>query len=228
MKIISIIGSPNGMRGNTGALLEIVLEGARNQGAETRTVAVKAGEVKPCLGCDTCHKKGVCPQKDEFNEIKERVMEADGVILASPNYIFHVSAQLKAFIDRCCGVVHCLGFEGKYGASVVSSGGGEERPIAEYMNYFLAVTGVMPVGAVWATMSQIEGRNFPEDVREKAFALGKRLVTAWSARERTAEYADVTSRFRERMRSLVLWRKEEWPHEYGYWRDRDLKGGMNP
>lgn len=26
------------------------------------------------------------------------------LILASPNYIFNVGAQMKAFMDRCCGV----------------------------------------------------------------------------------------------------------------------------
>src|SRR5512137_2247430 len=120
MKIVSIIGSPKGIGGNTGALLKIVLQGAENQGAQTEIIAIKGQEVKPCRGCDTCHKKGVCPQDDSYLKIKEKVMEADGLILASPNYISHVSAQMKAFLDRCCGVVHCHDFLGKYGASVVT------------------------------------------------------------------------------------------------------------
>jgi hypothetical protein len=28
--------------------------------------------------------------------------------------------------------------------------------------------------------------------------------------------------FRERMRSLVLYRKEEWPYEYKYWQNKGL------
>jgi multimeric flavodoxin WrbA len=82
-------------------------------------------KVLPCLACDTCHRKGRCAQNDEFESIKGKILEADGLVLASPNYIFSVSAQLKAFMDRCCGVVHCMAFEGKYGVSVVTSGGGE-------------------------------------------------------------------------------------------------------
>jgi len=61
----------------------------------------------------------------------------------------------QPFLDRCCGVIHCLGFDGKYGASVVASGGGDEPPIAEYMIHFQITTGVVPVGAVWATMGAI-------------------------------------------------------------------------
>jgi len=33
MKIVSILGSPHGLRGNTGRLLELVLEGVRSEGA---------------------------------------------------------------------------------------------------------------------------------------------------------------------------------------------------
>ncbi|HOC45329.1 MAG: flavodoxin family protein [Syntrophorhabdaceae bacterium] len=224
MKIIALVGSPKGMNGNTAALLNIVLEGARNQGAETETIAIRGKEIRPCLSCDACHKHGVCPQKDAFNAIKAKIMDADGLVLASPNYIFHVSAQLKAFIDRCCGIVHCVGFEGKYGAAVVTSGGGEERPIASYLNHFLAITGAIPIGSVWATMSQVEGQNFPDNVRKKAFSLGENLVKAWKSKTTSSKYNKVSSQFEERMRSLILWRKQEWPYEYKYWKQhRGLK-----
>jgi multimeric flavodoxin WrbA len=220
MKIVAIVGSPRGAKGATGALAGIVLQGAESLGATTEIVTIKGQEVKPCKACDACHKVGSCPQKDSFRTIKGSVDAADGLILASPNYISHVSAQLKAFIDRCCGVVHCQGFEGKYGAAVVTSGGGDEEPIAGYMNHFLAVTGAIPVGSVWATMGQIQGYDFPAEIREKAFALGKRLVKAWSAKEITPEYREITLRSGERMRSLMVWRKQEWPYEYEHWKTR--------
>ncbi len=224
MNIVSIIGSPHGIKGATAALLKIVLEGAESKGANTEIIAIKGQEVKPCRACDICHKIGSCPQRDSFAAIKEKIDNADGLVLATPNYIFQVSAQLKAFLDRCCGVVHRLGFEGKYGASVVTSGGGDEKPIADYMNHFLATTGIVPVGCVLATMSQINGYDFSHDVREKAFTLGEKLVTAWKGKVTDPECGRVTSEFKDRMRALMLWRQEEWPYEYKYWKEhRDLK-----
>jgi multimeric flavodoxin WrbA len=224
MKIISIVGSPKGSAGSTAALLKIVLEGAQSQGAKTETITIKGGEVKPCRACDVCHKTGVCPQKDGFNAIKQKVMEADALVLATPNYISHVSAQMKAFLDRCCGVVHCIGFQGKYGASVVTSGGGDEEPIADYLSDFLAITGGIPVGSVWSAMGQIEGYNFPEDTRKKAFLLGENLVVAWRDKETAHAHEPRAAQYRERMRSLVTWRKEEWPFEYKFWKEcRGLK-----
>ena len=146
-------------------------------------------------------------------------MEAEGLILASPNYIFSVSAQIKAFMDRCSDVVHCLGFEGKYGASVVTSGGGDEKPIAEYMNHFLIITGMRPVGSVWATMGRLTGPNFPSEITEKALALGEKLVKSWQNKITFAEVEQKMDAFKDRMRSLMLYRKKDWPNEYRYWQE---------
>ena len=141
-------------------------------------------------------------------------------MLASPNYIYSVSAQLKAFMDRCCGVVHCMGFEGKYGASVVTSGGGDEEPIAEFMNHFLITTGVIPVGSVWATMGTIVGENFPEETLRQARELGKKLVRSWKGKVVIPEAEEIRKSFEERMRRLMLYRKEDWPYEYQFWKKR--------
>jgi len=217
MKIISLLGSPHGLKGNTARLLQIVLEGAEASGAQNETIILKGNTVRPCKGCDACHKKGTCEQKDEFEGIKQKIIRADGLILASPNYIFSVSAQMKAFMDRCCGVVHCLGFDGKYGAAVVTSGGGDETSIAEYMNHFLMITGIMPIGSVWATMGALTDDRFPDEIRERAFALGEKLVKAWQYKERPTDRVDTMQAFHDRMKALIQYRKEEWPYEYEYW-----------
>ena len=219
MNIISLVGSPHGEKGNTARLLDLVLEGAREKGATSQTIILKGDTVKPCLGCDTCHKKGGCAQKkDAFEEIREKIRQADGLILASPNYIFSVSAQLKAFMDRCCGSVHLMEFEGKYGAAVVTSGGGDEAPIAEYMNHFLITIGIRPVGAVWATMGNLEDDRFTEDIGRSARTLGAKLVMAWKNGTSDPATEQIMAAFQDRMRRLMLWRKEQWPYEYEYWR----------
>lgn len=217
MKIISIVGSPHGKKGNTSLLLNEVLKGAQHMGAENETIFLKGDSVLPCLGCDKCHVKGRCLQKDEFEAIKHKILEADGIILASPNYIFSVSAQLKAFMDRCCGVIHCMAFEGKYGASIITSGGGDEKPIADYMNHFLITTGIHPVGSVWATMGDLPEGVFTEEICRKAFNLGEKLVVARKLKKRFKSVDKKMTAFRNRMQWLMEYRKEEWPYEYKYW-----------
>jgi multimeric flavodoxin WrbA len=219
MKIIGIVGSPKKIKGNTGRLMLEVLKASEEEGATFETVDLPGGTVLPCKACDTCHKKGFCPQKDGFENIKAKIMESDGVVLASPNYIFSVSAQLKAFMDRCCGVVHRMAFDGKYGASVVTSGGGDEAPIADFINHFMITTGIIPVGSVWATMGTIAGDEFPPDILEKAKALGRKLVHDWQNRILPPDIEHRKAQFTERMRRLMTYRKDEWPFEYEYWKN---------
>ncbi len=219
MKIISLLASPHGLRGNTAGLLHYVIEGARSEGAKIETIVLKGDTVLPCRACDACHRKGRCTQKDRFEEIKAKIAAADGLILASPNYILNVSAQLKAFMDRCCGVIHCMQFWGKYGASVVTSGGGDDEQVTAYMDHFFITTGIIPVGDVQATMSAMPEGDFTGEVKEKALSLGRRLVRSWQLGEVPADIVERRDAFRQRMCALIRWRAEEWPYEYRYWRE---------
>ncbi|MEW6201178.1 MAG: flavodoxin family protein [bacterium] len=218
MKIIGIVASPRGLKGSTGKLMLEVLRSAEQYGASVETIALKGNTVLPCKACNTCHIKGYCPQKDDFESIKSKILTSDALVLASPNYIFNVSAQMKAFMDRCCGIIHCMAFEGKYGASVVTSGGGDEKPIADYMNHFLITTGIRPVGSMWATMGAIYGESFPEEIKKKASNLGRTLVRSWENKITKPKVEGEIDKFRERMKALILYRKNEWAYEYDYWK----------
>ena len=101
MKILAIIGSPRGMQGNTGRLLEEVIAGVDAAGGEIEILALKSLNVKPCVACDVCHKTGICNIEDDYEIIKNKLLACDGFILASPNYIWSVTAQMKALFDRC-------------------------------------------------------------------------------------------------------------------------------
>jgi multimeric flavodoxin WrbA len=194
-----------------------VLKGAESLGAVNETIVLKGDTVAPCRGCDVCHIKGFCAQKDMFTDIVTKIMDADGVILGSPNYIFSVSAQLKAFMDRCCGILHCQGFTGKYGVSVVTSGGGDEEPIAGFMNHFLITTGTVPVGSVWATMGTLKDDQFTEEIKTAAFNLGRKLVEDWTSKTVAPDVREKLDAFHQRMKWLMVYRKKEWPFEYDYW-----------
>lgn len=220
MNVVCIVGSPHGLKGNTFRLTEHLLEGVRRQGGRIEIVLLTPGAVLPCLGCDTCHRTGKCPQEDAFEAVREAIEGADGLVLAGPNYIGSVSSQLKAFMDRCSGTIHCLSFAGKYGASVVTSGAGDGGPVASYMNTFLTMTGVRPVGAVHAAMAAMPEGSFSAEVRRQAEELGEALVAAWRERRTDPQVEREMKAFRERMRQLVVWRREEWPYEYAYWQEQ--------
>ena len=73
--------------------------------------------------------------KDDRDALIEKMMASDGVVFASPNYSFQVSAMIKTFLDRLGFVFHRPCFFGKTFTSIVCQGvyGGEK--IVSYLNF---------------------------------------------------------------------------------------------
>ena len=135
-------------------------------------------DVKPCRGCGACHKTGQCVIKDDFKEVEDALLKADGIVLASPNYIFSVTAQMKALMDRCSCPIHCQAMEGKYGAAVVTSGGSGSDEVEGYLLRFLRALGCWTVGSVAAEAGEIEGKSGQGGRFGEARDLGARMVEA--------------------------------------------------
>lgn len=221
MKILAITGSPRGMHGNTGLLTEALLAGVHAAGGRVELVHLKEMTVRPCVACDACHRDGRCILPDDLPELLDRLQHADGFVLSSPNYIFSVTAQLKAFFDRCCGPIHCQAFAGKYAVCVETSGGGEDNEVLHYMARFVNATGAWSVGGIG---SRVAGwRAFPqqEELFDRARALGGELVAAIRAQRRYPEQEAGLRAFGDYMRNLIECMREQWPYEYDYWRQRD-------
>jgi len=217
MKILAIIASPRGMQGNTGRLLEEVLSGVTAAGAETEILSLKELKVLPCVACDLCHKTGVCKVDDDYEAIKDKLLACDGFILASPNYIFSVTAQMKALFDRCNGLIHCMALEGKYAALVETSGGGEDAEVLSYMERFVNTLGALSVGGIGSPMAGI--RTFPaeKELFSRAAALGKELCHCITDKRQLPEQAAFQEGFRARMSGLVEFMQEDWKYESEFW-----------
>lgn len=217
MKLTAIIGSPHGLKGNTGLLLESVMTGARDAGAEVPLFSLAELTVKPCNGCEACHIVGDCAISDDFETIKDALLASDGLILASPNYIINVSAQVKALLDRCSGPIHTQAFEGKYAAAVVTSGGGNSEEVEAYMLRALRMTGYTTVGSVGALAWQLLREETRTPLLTAAQALGAALVEAIRTKQAFPEQDTEHQAIQERMRQLVTMQRDHWPFEYEYW-----------
>jgi multimeric flavodoxin WrbA len=217
MKILAIIASPRGMKGNTGRLLEEVLSGVSEAGAETEILSLKSLKVKPCVACDICHKTGICNIKDDYEAIKEKLIACDGFILASPNYIFSVTAQMKALFDRCNGLIHCMALEGKYAAAVETSGGGGDEEVITYMGRFVNALGANFTGGIGSSMAGI--RSFPDEeaLFSRARAVGKELCQSISEKRVYPQQAVFHEGLRAHMSGLVEFMKEHWTFEREEW-----------
>jgi len=99
MKIIGFIASPR-KEGNTAWVVNKILEGAREQGAETETWYSGELDIKPCRGCLGCVQGDRCMIHDDMQGLYSGLEWADALILGSPVYMGQMSAQAKLFTDR--------------------------------------------------------------------------------------------------------------------------------
>ena len=100
MKVLGIMGSPR-MKGNTDLLLDEALKGAESQQAEVEKILADKLQIAPCKEYYACLKDGKCFIKDDMDDIYDKLMAADAVIIASPIFFYTVSAQLMLLISRC-------------------------------------------------------------------------------------------------------------------------------
>jgi multimeric flavodoxin WrbA len=139
MKILGLSCSPR-KNGNTVALLNQALDGAKAEGAEIELYSVADKDLKPCDGCMACGKTGECPIKDDMKELYSKILAADGIIFGTPVYFYGMTAQAKAIIDRTIS----LGGAGKSMANkvggVIVTGGSLGLVDAVKDLYFYMVT----------------------------------------------------------------------------------------
>lgn len=99
-KIVAVVGSPR-PQGNTVTVVKTTLDELERQGVAVELLLLADYRIYPCEGHDSCGSLDVCPHEDDMPLLIDKVYGADGLILASPSYYENVSAQMKAFMDRC-------------------------------------------------------------------------------------------------------------------------------
>ena len=125
MKVIAFNGSAR-KDGNTAILVNTVFKELKKAGIETEMVQLSGKKIRGCIACGKCYEnkdKRCVVTNDILNDCIEKMVAADGIILASPTYFTDVSSEMKALIDRAGYVaranIHM--FQRKVGAAVVAA-----------------------------------------------------------------------------------------------------------
>ena len=99
-KVLILEGSPRA-NGNSCILSEEFARGAEESGCTVEKVMVARKKIAGCLGCNACYRNGgTCVQKDDMADIREKMLAADVIVLASPIYFYSMTAQMKTVLDR--------------------------------------------------------------------------------------------------------------------------------
>lgn len=102
MNVTVFNGSPRGRKSNSHLIVEPLLEGARQAGAEVEEVFLIERDIKHCRGCFTCWGRtpGRCVIKDDMSHLIELLLASDYAGMATPVYGMYMTGLLKDFYDR--------------------------------------------------------------------------------------------------------------------------------
>jgi multimeric flavodoxin WrbA len=100
MEVLVINSSPR-KAGNSDILCDQFIKGATESGNEVEKINLREQKISPCSSCYACLKTKACVNKDDMEEILQKLIKADVIVLATPIYFYSMSAQLKMMIDRC-------------------------------------------------------------------------------------------------------------------------------
>ena len=144
MRVVAFNGSPR-KEGNTYLLIERVFEELRKERIETEYVHFGGKPLRGCTACLKCvekkDRKCVLPD-DGLNDYVAKMVQAEGIILASPVYFSNVTAEMKALIDRTGYVVKANGglLKRKVGAAVVAMRRAGATIVYSDLNFFFGIS----------------------------------------------------------------------------------------
>jgi multimeric flavodoxin WrbA len=101
MLVVGLQGSPR-KKGSSDYLLKHFLRKIERTGAEVQILDIPRMNIRACIGCGHCEKKGFCiiDDDDMAASIYPLLRKAQVVVAVSPVYFYSVTSQLKALIDR--------------------------------------------------------------------------------------------------------------------------------
>lgn len=105
MKVIGIVGSPR-RNGNTNLVVQEILNGAAEAGAETKNFLLNEMNYRGCQACDYCKTHDRCKLEDDLIPLFKEMAEADGIVFGAPIYFAQFSGQTRLFLDRCYSLIN--------------------------------------------------------------------------------------------------------------------------
>ncbi|MCU6767541.1 flavodoxin family protein [Barnesiella propionica] len=179
-KNVLILSSSPRRGGNSDTLCDEFMRGAAEAGNKTEKVFLRDKKIGYCTGCSTCSlRRKPCPQEDDAAGIFAKMLAADVIVLGTPVYFYAMSAQLKTFLDRCCGpYAEMSGKEFYFIASAAEGDDGREnlmRVFDNLMGFVDCLENPVVKGRILATGVWHPGEIQGNPAMAEAYEMGKRI-----------------------------------------------------
>jgi multimeric flavodoxin WrbA len=172
MKVVAFNGSAR-QDGNTAIMIRRAFAELEHAGVETELVQFSGETIRGCTACYKCfaNKDQRCALSSENGDIINpcitKIVEADGIIVASPTYFADISAETKAFIDRAGMVARANAnlYRRKVGAAVIAVRRGGAIHAFDSINHFFLISEMIIPGSSYWNIGV--GRNIGEVAQDE-------------------------------------------------------------
>jgi multimeric flavodoxin WrbA len=180
MNVLIINGSPNERRCTYTALAQAA-SGLADAGVSSEIVWLRKEPVRPCIGCGACNTTRRCAfgANDGINDLIEKGVAADGLIVGSPVFYAGINGSLKSTLDRMFFAAGST-FAFKPGGALVSARRAGTTAALEQLNKYFLISQMLLVGSLYWPM--VHGQSVEQVVQDEegmqvAYQLGANL--AW-------------------------------------------------
>ncbi len=192
MRVVAFNGSSR-KNGNTTMLLRHVLAELETEGIETEIVELAGKRFAGCTACMKCAetKDNRCHgvKDDGLNACIEKMLAADGIIIASPTYFANCSAVTQALIERSGFATRKTGMPlaRKVGAAVVAVRRGGAIHAFDSVNHWFQINGMIVVGSsYWNIALGREIGDVESDAEGIATMVNLGRTMAWALKKLNA------------------------------------------
>ncbi len=147
MNILGISGSPR--KESQSGVYQLVQTVLEHTGVTHELVSLRKKTISGCIACLGCVNDNVCKVNDDMTPLREKIVEADALVIGAPNYYSAINANTHALLERLFQFRHQAGdtLWGKL-AVAVGVGGTSGRFPADEIEKFLLYNFIETVAKV--------------------------------------------------------------------------------
>ncbi len=174
-KVLVISSSPR-KGGNSDILCDQFILGAEEAGNKAEKIFLGDKEINYCIACDTCKRNGgICDHDDDMAEVREKMIAADVIVMATPVYFYSMAAQMKTLIDRTyLGYTEISNKDFYFiTTAAVTRKQALERTIEGFRGFTSLLSGAKEKGIIYGTGAQNIGDIKGSSAMIEAYEMGK-------------------------------------------------------
>lgn len=177
-KVLILSATPR-RGGNSDLLCDEFLKGAQDAGHEAEKIFLKDKKINYCTACGLCNTNGYsgCSQNDDAQEIVDKMIEADVIVMATPVYFYTMNAQMKTLIDRCCCKYTKILNKEFYFIATAADGSKSslERTFDGFRGFLDCLDGAVEKGLIYAPGVWTKGEIKDTPLMKQAYETGKNI-----------------------------------------------------